>query len=133
MLIHSYERFVIEKKDRFLEEVRDGKRIGESAQLCGTSRYLINKYINENVEFAEEVAQAEVQACEAIEAKLFEMASNGHLGAIKIWLFNRSAGRWKDNPDQFINDINEQHKNKPMAPCDLRKKLQEQLDQCRAA
>lgn len=55
-----------------------------------TRRNCQDPAFRELIDFAREQADGD------IEHTLHELAKNGSLGAIQMWLFNRQPGRWKD-------------------------------------
>jgi len=99
-------------------------RRGASARAAATTPQTINAYIKEHPEFAQEVEQAEMDACDVVEDALRTKALEGNVTAILVWLYNRSGGRWtdrrnhapsqselKDGTDSILKAIEERLKN----------------------
>lgn len=80
--------------ERYLGEVRTGiPRISAARRVGVTARY-VQSYANSNPEFMEALLEAEAEANEPVEAKLYECALAGEDWAIKLWLAKRDAQRW---------------------------------------
>ena len=89
-------KFGTDKKEAFLELLRQGGRRGASAVAIGISRETVRLYMKENEEFAVAVSQAEMDANELVEDALFMAATAGNTTAMQVWLYNRDPDRWAD-------------------------------------
>jgi hypothetical protein len=89
-------KFNAERKEAYLERLREGMRRGKAAQAVGVDRSTVWRAVQEDPEFAAAVDQAELDACEIIEDALFESAKKGNVTAQQVWLYNRHPDRWKD-------------------------------------
>ena len=89
-------KFNAERKEAYLERLREGMRRGKAAQAVGVDRSTVWRAVQEDPEFAAAVDQAELDACEIIEDALFESAKKGNVTAQQVWLYNRHPDCWKD-------------------------------------
>lgn len=85
----------IVERDLFVELVADGIPELNAGFEVGwtpsqTKRNLADPAFREIVDTAKERADG------TIEAALFRLAKAGNLGAMQMWLYNRSPERWKD-------------------------------------
>ena len=89
-------KFTRKKKEAYLELLRQGLRRGLAAQSIGLDRHTVVTAVRNDPEFAAEVDQAELDACEIVENSLYQKACDGNTTAIQVWLYNRDPERWKD-------------------------------------
>lgn len=90
---------------RYLGEVRTGALRFEAAHAVGVTPRSVQLYASAHPEFADELAEAEAEACEPIERALYEAAVGGEEWAIKAWLSRRQKERWGDTRAQETTNI----------------------------
>jgi len=95
MTIKSY-KFTDNKKDEYLELLRQGGRRYASAKAVGVTPQTVNAHVKDDPNFAKDVDEAEVEANEQVEDALFMTATSGNVTAMQVWLYNRAPGRWTD-------------------------------------
>ena len=95
MTIKSY-KFTDNKKDEYLELLRQGGRRYASAKAVGVTPQTVNAHVKDDPNFAKAVDEAEVEANEQVEDALFMTATSGNVTAMQVWLYNRAPGRWTD-------------------------------------
>lgn len=95
-------KFTPIKRKAYLELLEKGGRRVASANSIGLHYGSIRNYLKHCPEFQDEIDQAEMDACEGVENKLFELALSGHFASIVFWLLNRSKGRWRDHRNPAI-------------------------------
>jgi len=95
MTIKSY-KFTDNKKDEYLELLRQGGRRYASAKAVGVTPQTVNAHVKDDPNFAKAVDEAEMEANEQVEDALFMTATSGNVTAMQVWLYNRAPGRWTD-------------------------------------
>ena len=95
MTIKSY-KFTDNKKDEYLELLRQGGRRYASAKAVGVTPQTVNAHVKDDPNFARAVDEAEMEANEQVEDALFMTATSGNVTAMQVWLYNRAPGRWTD-------------------------------------
>ncbi len=88
-------KFGTKRKLLFLEQLRRGLRRGAAARAVGVSRETVRFHQKHDPAFAAAVEDAEMEACEEIEDKLFELALASNFRAIQMILCNRRPDRWR--------------------------------------
>lgn len=98
--------FSQEKKEAYLEHLRQGLRRGEAATSIGMTRHGVAYHYYRDPEFMAQIEQAELDACEKVESALFKAACDGNVIACQVWLYNRKPHQWKDkrNLNMTVND-----------------------------
>jgi hypothetical protein len=90
-------KFDAQKREAYLQKLREGCRRGRAAEAVGVSRVTVCDAIRDDAAFADAVTQAELDACEPVEDALFKAATEDrNVTAIQVWLYNRRPDRWKD-------------------------------------
>jgi len=85
----------IVERDLFVELVADGVPEINAGFEVGWTPSQTKRNLGDPV-FREIVEAAKERADGTIEAALFRLAKAGNLGAMQMWLYNRSPDRWKD-------------------------------------
>jgi len=85
----------IVERDLFVELVADGVPELNAGFEVGWTPSQTKRNMADPV-FREIVQAAKERADGTIEAALFRLAKAGNLGAMQMWLYNRSPERWKD-------------------------------------
>lgn len=85
----------IVERDLFVELVADGIPELNAGFEVGWTPSQTKRNMADPV-FREIVDAAKERADGTIEAALFRLAKAGNLGAMQMWLYNRSPERWKD-------------------------------------
>lgn len=88
--------FTPDKQAEYLAALARGLRRSKAAALASVNYATVTAYRKKDPAFAAAEAEAEAQACEAIEDALWETAAGGHMTAMMFWLQNRAPDRWKD-------------------------------------
>ncbi len=89
-------KFTIKKKEAFLSNLREGMRRGAAAEAVGISRATICYHMKADLEFADQVDRAEMEAHEIVEDALFQAASSGNVPSMIFWLCNRVPDKWRN-------------------------------------
>jgi hypothetical protein len=90
-------KFDTNKRDAYLEKLRQGLRRGAAAEAVGVHRSTVGNAMRDDPDFAAAVSEAELDACELVEDALFKAATQDrNVTAIQVWLYNRRPARWKD-------------------------------------
>lgn len=97
-------KFGPDVRARFLDLIRAGHGRFSACKAIGIHPETMRRYARNSPEFQEALAQAEEEACEPVEAKLYELAKAGEPWAVKEWLTKRNKARWGDASKQL--DIN---------------------------
>jgi len=111
-------KFNENKKQEFLNFVRDGATISAAAAAVNITRQAVHEYKNRTPGFAEEISIAKEEAVQEVEEALFLQAMSGHSTSMFFWLKNRAPDRWRDRVEQQVD----------MA-VDDRRKEQEEIDE----
>lgn len=69
-----------------------------AARACGVNPETVRRYMRASADFRDQVAEAEAEAAEPVEAKLYAAALDGEPWAVKEWLSKRARGRWGAEP-----------------------------------
>jgi hypothetical protein len=96
-------KFGKEKRQHFLKCLREGMRRGMACEAVGISRWGLHKYYTRHPEFLDEIDKAELDACELVEAALFQAAISGNVVACQVWLYNRNSKRWMDKRNLAVS------------------------------
>lgn len=88
--------FTPDRQAQYLACLARGLRKSKAAEIVGVTYAAVKKYAAKDPGFAAAEAEAEAQACEAVEDALWETALAGHMTAMMFWLQNRAPGRWQD-------------------------------------
>lgn len=90
--------FPLEDPDTF-EQYLGALRIGEgphrAAKRIGLTAAKVRNWLKSHPDESDLVAEAESEAAEAVEDRLYESALAGEPWAIQTWLRNRAPERWK--------------------------------------
>ena len=92
-------RFVLEdaeKWGRYLGELRTGAGRHRAARSVGVTRKAVEAWLSEHPKEAAAAAEAESEALEAVEDRLWEAAVTGEPWAVKMWLERRAPDRWSE-------------------------------------
>lgn len=98
-------RFNKSTRSQYLQNLRSGMRRGAAAKAVGITRETVYHHRKKHPEFAEEERQAEIEACELVEDKLYSMAIKGNIRAIEMWLSKRSPERWSKDPSNNLSSV----------------------------
>jgi transposase-like protein len=79
---------------QYLALLRAGHGRINAARSLGISPDTVRRYARASEEFRESVAEAEEEAAEPVEAKLYEAALAGEPWAVTKWLAARMRARW---------------------------------------
>lgn len=80
---------------------RTGSSPATAAETLGFTWRTVKDHLQRDIEFREALVEAQDVATARIEDRLYREAEGGNLGAIKMWLTNRSEkGRWVDERDR---------------------------------
>jgi len=83
---HGNTKFTQEKRDEYLSHLRRGNLKFEAARKVGVSYRTIERRRADDDEFRADESRALSEAREGVEKVLRDMAMEGDLGAIKLWL-----------------------------------------------
>ena len=83
---HPNTKFDAEAREKYLTSLRRGNLKYESARMAGVAYRTVERRRSDDAEFAAEEQHALAQAREGVEKVLYDMAQQGDLGAIKMWL-----------------------------------------------
>lgn len=86
------------KKEAYLEAIGNGLGKHDAARSIGVTRQAVWEHAKKDPAFAEAIAEAEMDACEAVEDVLYQTALKGNVKAIMYWLCNRCPERWQWRP-----------------------------------
>ncbi len=81
---------------RYLMLISRGRSPALAAEDIGFAHSTIKRYLKQNVDFANGFNDALDTVNGRVEEVLLEKAHDGDFQAIKMWLTNRSGGRWQD-------------------------------------
>jgi hypothetical protein len=95
-------KYTAERRELFLEKVREGLGLGAAARAVGVMPVTERHWRRVDPEYAQQVLEAEIEGCEEVESALRMAALEGNVTAALVWLYNRSDGRWVDKrrPDR---------------------------------
>ena len=94
--------FDVEAKERFLVAISRGTPPAPAAERLGFTFGTVKQHLKTDTEFAEGYEHAGLIRDERVEEAMYDLATEGqHLGAMKEWLHNRQADRWKDQTKQL--------------------------------
>jgi len=85
----------IVERDLFIELVADGVPEVNAGYEVGWTPSQTRRNLGDPM-FREMVEAAKTRADGTIETALFKLARAGNLGAMQMWLYNRTPDRWKD-------------------------------------
>lgn len=86
--------------DAYLDGLRSGLRRADAALKVNLEPSTIRKHVKRNKPFRAKRDEAEMQAHERIEDRLFKKALDGHVASMIFYLCNRLPARW-----QHVNKI----------------------------
>jgi hypothetical protein len=89
-------KFDAERREEFLQLLRDGGRRMMSARAVGIDPRTVQRYIANHDNFRHAVREAEMEANEVVEDALFQTATSGNVTAMLAWLYNRDPDQWAD-------------------------------------
>jgi hypothetical protein len=90
-------KFDANKREAFLDKLREGLRRGAAAEAIGVSRVTVCDAMRDDPDFADAVSQAELDSCELVEDALFKAATlDRNVTACQVYLYNRRPDRWRD-------------------------------------
>lgn len=87
-------RFTPEVREVYLRLLRDGKGRFAAAAACGVHPETVRRHARASEDWREAVLEAEAEACEQVEDKLWEAALDGQPWAVDRWLSSRASNRW---------------------------------------
>lgn len=92
----GWTKFNEDVREKYLNALREGNLKFASAKIAGVSYATVERYraANEDFHKAERLAMAE--ANEQVEKVLFDMAKEGDLGAMKMWLHAHEKSTYND-------------------------------------
>lgn len=93
---HGNTKFGPEKREEYLGYLRSGNLKFESARLAGISYKTVERRRKMDEEFVEDERRALAEAREGVEKVLYDMAAQGDLGAIKMWLTAHDRSTYGD-------------------------------------
>jgi transposase-like protein len=94
--VSNHMKFTQQTRDRYLGSIRSGMRLGEAARAAGVCPSTIRTWRKTYPEFDDACYDAEVDAQDKVEAKLYEVIEEkGDAKLIIFCLTNRSPDRWK--------------------------------------
>ena len=96
-------KFGPEVRVRFLDLIRAGMGRHAACRAIGIHPDTMRRYSRASQEFRDALSDAEEEAAEPVEAKLYEAAKNGEPWAVKEWLTKRMKARWGDVQRTEIN------------------------------
>jgi len=102
-------KFDTEKKEAYLELLRQGGRRCASAIAVGVHRHTPANHMKTNRQFARDVSLAEMDANQLVEDALFKAALNGNTTAMQVWLYNRDPERWADRRKHEVEHKGDVH------------------------
>jgi hypothetical protein len=92
-------KFNDERRAAYIELLRTGKRRMKAYRAVGidpkTAERAMRTETGAESAFGTAVREAELEASEAVEGTLYEVAIAGNVKAIEMWLYNRLPDRWK--------------------------------------
>ena len=89
-------KFTDEKRQDYLDMLREGKNRNAAASSVGISRVTVRDHIIDDPEFAEACKVAESDGIAEVEDVLRETALSGNTTALIFYLQNRAPDRWQD-------------------------------------
>lgn len=92
----GYSKFGEEEQELYLNSLRSGNLKHASARKAGVSYRTILRYKQVNEDFATQERMAMGEALEEVEKVLHDMALEGDIGAIKMWLQAHGRSTYND-------------------------------------
>ena len=99
----GWTKFDEDRREAYLNALRDGNLKHASARIAGVSYKTIERYRAANEEFHKDERIAQAEASEQVEKVLHDMALEGDLGAIKIWLHAHAKSTYNDKKELTID------------------------------
>lgn len=96
MTAPSQKKFDEDRRATYLDSIRKGNLKFESARLVGVSYRTVQRYRNDDDGFRLEEEHAMSEAREGIEKVLYDMAMQGDISAIKMWLTSHDRSTYGD-------------------------------------
>ena len=100
---HPNTRFTKEKRDEYLEQLRRGNLKMEAARRVDVSYRTVERRRADDDAFRKEEEHALAEAREGVERVLRDMAMEGDLGAIKMWLTAHDRSTYGDKKQVEID------------------------------
>lgn len=97
-------KFGPDVRSRYLDLIRAGHGRNSAARAVGINIETMRRYARASEDFRQELADAEEEAAEPVEAKLYAAALDGEPWAVKEWLTKRMRARWGEVARQV--DVN---------------------------
>lgn len=97
-------KFGPDVRSRYLDLIRAGHGRNSAARAVGINIETMRRYARASEDFRQDLADAEEEAAEPVEAKLYAAALDGEPWAVKEWLTKRMRARWGETARQV--DIN---------------------------
>ena len=91
-------KFDEEARGKYLALLSAGHGRFSAARALGVHPDTVRRFSRASSEFRESVIEAEAEAAEPVEAKLYQAALDGEPWAVKEWLSKRSKARWGQEP-----------------------------------
>lgn len=99
-------KFGPEIREKYLDCIRRGMRLGASARAVGIDPGTVADYRKRHPEFQALIDACELEACEVVEDALMSKIVDGQsFPAMKYWLENRAQVRWNDIPAKIRNEF----------------------------
>lgn len=98
-------KFGPEVRERYLDLLRAGHGRLSACRAVGIHPDTMRRFSRHSEEFRAAVADAEEEAAEPVEAKLYEAATAGEPWAVKEWLSKRATARWGDPAHRVQVDV----------------------------
>lgn len=92
----GWTKFDEERRAAYLNALREGSLKFEASKKAGVSYATIERYRAANEEFHKEERLAQAEANEEVEKVLRQMALEGDLGAMKMWLHAHAKSTYND-------------------------------------
>jgi hypothetical protein len=92
----SFAKFGPEKRNAYLQLLRDGNALRTAARGVGVSPELVRLYRKATKGWRRQEEDARREAVGRVEDALFQAAVSGNVTAIQVYLYNRDPKRWQD-------------------------------------
>lgn len=99
----GYTKFDAAAQERYLDALRSGDLKFAASKKAGVSYKTIERYRAANEEFHKEERLAMAEAVEEVEKVLHDMALEGDLGAMKLWLHAHAKSTYNDKKELTID------------------------------
>ncbi len=93
---HPNTKFTADVREQYLQCLREGSLKYESARTVGVSYRTVERHMADDEDFKDEIRYASGEARERKEKVLSDLADQGDLGAIKMWLVAHDRSTYGD-------------------------------------